>query len=275
MTPFMGDGFMQNANSGWFGSDPIAAKDKFLLHNRVGSIGPQTFGQTKAYKDIMAGRTSSITNNGRDLVYWTGKPTITGSLTNDGANIKVDLGEAHTVKLTDYLDYANFANDRIGDLGSILEHTRTQGGSIAFWTTSGSRSFDGISYSRFNLRYYRNNWGGNGYTGATTSVAKYLGKGTLVAQIALGAIEVGNGAGKDYDDYNAKGVTYGRNTVVTAAKVTSGIMAGMYAGAVIGSAIPIPIIGTLAGALGDAAVGYLIGEVVARDVGEAYDNFER
>lgn len=99
------------------------------------------------------------------------------------------------------LDYVNFLNDRIGDAGSLLEHRPNQGGSIAFWTTTASnRSFDGINYSRLNLRYYRNNWRGNGFTGPTRSVSKYLSKGSVVASVLLGAIEVGNGVADDVND---------------------------------------------------------------------------
>lgn len=55
MTPFMGDSFMQNANSGWFGGDPIGDRDKFLTANHSGSIGgPKTFGQTREFANIMA-----------------------------------------------------------------------------------------------------------------------------------------------------------------------------------------------------------------------------
>ncbi|WP_317044914.1 RHS repeat-associated core domain-containing protein [Chryseobacterium sp. 52] len=79
------------------------------------------------------------------------------------------------------------------------------------------------------------------------------------------------GLGND-DSY---GSSYGfgslENTVVTATKVVS----SMLAGAAIGTAIPIPIVGTILGAVGGAVVGYLIGEVVARDFGEAHDNFEK
>lgn len=46
---------MQNANSGWFGGDPIGDRDKFLTANHSGSIGgPKTFGQTREFANIMA-----------------------------------------------------------------------------------------------------------------------------------------------------------------------------------------------------------------------------
>jgi hypothetical protein len=242
----------------------------------VGGGSATTFGQTAAYRAIMSGQTSSI-NNVNGYLQWATLDYSSNSMysDNDGMLTGSTGGiSIHRIRLMDddILGNLNTINDRIGDFATFLEkNTRNQGGSIAFWTTPArSRSFNGI-----NLRYYRNNWRGNGYTGATRSVAKYLSKGALVAQIALGTVEVGNGVADDYNDYQTKGVTNGRNTVVTAAKVTSSIIAGMYAGAVIGTAIPIPIVGTAVGAVGGAVVGYLIGEVVGRDVGVMYDNFEK
>ncbi|WP_317193252.1 RHS repeat-associated core domain-containing protein [Chryseobacterium endalhagicum] len=220
---------------------------------------------------------SSINSNG-DLVWWTGAATQTTYTVGNDIYGEGDLGVAHTIGLMDgdTLDILNFINDRVGDVGSVLEKTQNQGGSIAFWTTPvRNRSFDGITYSRLRFGYYSDNWGGNATTGATTSVAKYIGKGALVTQIALGGIEVGNGVANDYSNYQTKGITNGRNTIVTAAKLTSSILSGMYAGAAIGSAIPVPIVGTIVGAVGGALVGYLIGEVVARDLNQAFDNFEK
>jgi RHS repeat-associated protein len=237
----------------------------------AGLSGGYGIGSTLDFAGNFNSQYGSVTNGVLNYTYWTnGTPASGNSIQGlAGHSMSLNLNSANGSSSTNYLDYANFANDRIGDVGSILEHTRNQGGSIAFWRSTATGS------TRINLRYYRNNWGGNGYTGSTRSVAKYLGKGALVTQIALGAIEVGNGIADDVNDYNTKGVTNGRNTVVTAAKVTSGILAGMYAGAAIGTAIPIPIVGTIVGAVGGAIVGYFIGEAVGRDVNEIYDNFEK
>jgi hypothetical protein len=209
-------------------------------------------------------------NNG-NLIYWTGSSSFNGVIKNNEMYGEYDLGVGHTIRLMDddTVDNLNFINDRIGDFGSLLELTRTQGGSIAFWTTPiRSRAFDGITYSRPRLAYYRNNWGGNGYTGATTSVAKYIGKGALIGQISLGAIEIGNGADKDYNDYYEQGVTGGKNAVIASVKVTTGatmgylagIGAGMAYGAVMGSSFP--IVGTIIGAIVGGVVGYYSSEFV-------------
>ena len=84
MTPFMGDSFMQNANSGWFGGDPIGDRDKFLTANHSGSIGgPKTFGQTREFANIMATAASPgpAKNN-----FWDFLKGIFGD--NKGAGIK-------------------------------------------------------------------------------------------------------------------------------------------------------------------------------------------
>ncbi|UWX62176.1 RHS repeat-associated core domain-containing protein [Chryseobacterium oranimense] len=86
MTPFMGDTFMQNTNSGWFGYDPLAARDKFLSQNRSGGIGPQTFGQTRAFKDLMYAAKNNLKggliNKEGTLRWWTDyedeDPNVTG-----------------------------------------------------------------------------------------------------------------------------------------------------------------------------------------------------
>ena len=216
------------------------------------------------------GNINGISFNNGYAKFWTGTATQTSYRIGDDLYGEGDPGVMHTLKLEDFLDYANFANDRIDDASSILKNRPNQGGSIAFWTTSaGGRSFDGINYSRFNLRYYRNNWSGNGYTGATRSVAKYLNKGALVGQIVLGAIEVGNGVANDYNDYNQKGVTYGRNTAVASAKVAAGI-AGAYYGAMLGTAL-FPGVGTAAGIIVGGIGGYIAAEISGATVETVYD----
>jgi hypothetical protein len=246
--------------------------------------GSATFGETQAYRDLMTsfenGGSFSLTSQNGYMKWWTGTATQTSYRIGDDLYGEGDLGVMHSMRLMndDTVDNLNFVNDRIGDVGSILAKTQNQGGSIGFWTTPvRSRYFDGISYSRFNLRYYRNNWRGNGYTGSTRSVAKYLGKGALVAQIALGALEVGNGIAKDVNDYNTKGVTNGKNTAVAGAKVGVGAAAGYLAGvgagaaygAVMGSAFP--IVGTIIGAGVGAVVGYYAGEYAGELVERAYE----
>ena len=172
------------------------------------------------------------------------------------------------------LDYFNFVNDRIGDAGSILEHRPNQGGSIAFWTTPvRNRTFDGINYSRVNVRYYRNNWSGNGFTGPTSSISKYLSKGSVIASVTLGAIEVGNGIAEDYNDYQTKGETNGKNTAVSSAKVVTGAAAGWAAGAATGALIgsSFPVVGTIVGAAVGAVVGYYASEAAGELVEKAYE----
>gem|GEM_PF-6541180 len=249
-----------------------------------GGGGSSTFGQTQAYRDLMSawqnGQSFSLTSQNGYMKWWTGTATQTSYRIGDDLYGEGDLGVMHSMRLMDddTVDNLNFVNDRVGDVGSILAKTQNQGGSIGFWTTPvRSRSFDGIAYSRFNFRYYRNNWRGNGYTGSTRSVAKYLGKGALVAQIALGAIEVGNGIADDYNDYQTKGVTYGRNTAIASAKVATGaavgwgvgVGAGMAYGAVMGSAFP--IVGTIIGAAAGAVIGYYASEYAGEIVKQAYE----
>lgn len=173
------------------------------------------------------------------------------------------------------LDNLDFANDRLDNLGDLLSLTKNKGGSIGIWTTPiRNRAFDGINYSKLNIRYYGNNWRGNLSVGRTTSVAKYLKKGSIVGSIIIGIVETGQGLAKDKSDYETKGQTNGRNTVKAATTATAGIVAGIYAGAAFGTAIPIPIVGTIGGAIVGGIAGYLASEATGAAVDAVYDKIE-
>ncbi|QIY90537.1 DUF6443 domain-containing protein [Chryseobacterium gallinarum] len=252
---YMNAGFNRNFKTMWNGGDHGGS-------GRLTFTGNQAASMFNYFKN--GGGMSGLNFTNNYVSWWTGAATQTSYRMGEDIYGEADLGELHRVRLMDedILDNANFINDRIGDFATFLEkNTRSQGGSIAFWTTPArSRSFDGINYSRFNLRYYRNNWRGNGYTGATRSVATYLGKSALVTQIVLGAIEVGNGITDDYNDYDKKGITYGKNTAVAGTKVATGAIVGYAAGA--GATW---LTGAIAGAVGGSVapgVGTVIGFVV-------------
>lgn len=176
------------------------------------------------------------------------------------------------------LDYLGFLNDGLDGTADYFKQRPNQGRSIAFWTTpSSSRAFDGIRYSRINVEYYRNNWRGNGYTGATTSVSKFLKRGSIVGQVVLGAVEVGQGVADDVNDYNTKGETNGKNTAVASAKVATGAAVGWAAGVATGAAYgaimgsSFPVVGTILGAAVGATVGYFASEAAGELVEKAYE----
>ncbi len=180
------------------------------------------------------------------------------------------------------LDYLNFFNDRIGDTGDIISHRPNQGGSIGFWTsTLRNRQFDGVSYNRVNVRYYSSNWTGGGRARVRTmNVSKFLKKGSIVGQVVLGAVEVGQGVADDVDDYNTEGETNGKNTAVASAKVVTGAAAGYVAGAgatwltsalagAAGGSVA-PGVGTVIGFVVGAAIGYVASEYAGQAVENAY-----
>ncbi|MGS0749245.1 hypothetical protein [Halpernia sp. GG3] len=116
-----------------------------------------------------------------------------------------------------------------------------KGGSFAYWTkTIKARDFDGVKYSELKYRYSPTNTGFNQFTGKGIMVSHVLKKGTIVATVILGAVEVGKGVIADVNDYNTKGETKGENTAVAAGSVAGGILgglAGAESGATIGAAV--------------------------------------
>ncbi|UZT96602.1 DUF6443 domain-containing protein [Chryseobacterium fluminis] len=177
------------------------------------------------------------------------------------------------------LDYLNFFNDRIGDTGDIISHRPNQGGSIGFWTsTLRNRQFDGVFYNRVNVRYYSSNWTGGGRARVRTmNVSKFLKKGSIVASVVLGAVEIGDGISQDYDDYQTKGETNGKNTAVASAKVATGAAVGWAAGVATGAAYgaimgsSFPVVGTILGAAVGATVGYFASEAAGELLEQAYE----
>lgn len=209
-------------------------------------------GKTGSYR--IDGGTVNLLNNGRKLVD-IDEVTLTGK-----------KSESNT---TFYLDQLNGA---IGAIGGHMTKYNT-GGTIGIWTTTlANRSFDNINYSRLNIRYYQSGWLGNA-TIRTVGLGKYLERGSVVGQVVLGAIEVGNGVADDYNDYQTKGETNGRNTVKAVAGVTVGIATSAYTGAAIGTAIGGPL-GTVLGFAGGALVGYLSTKGTKYIIDATYDTFE-
>ncbi|MDQ0478271.1 RHS repeat domain-containing protein, partial [Chryseobacterium sp. MDT2-18] len=155
--------------------------------------------------------------------------------------------------------YLGQLNGVIGTTGDWLTKNN-KGGTVGVWTTPiKNRNFDGITYNKLNVRYYGNNWQGNQYV-KVSGVGKFLKNGSVVGSVVLGAIEVGDGVATDYNDYQTKGETNGRNTAVAAGSAAGGVVggwAGAEAGATVGAAIGVWFGG--AGAVPGALIGGLIG----------------
>ncbi|SDM20472.1 RHS repeat-associated core domain-containing protein [Chryseobacterium taihuense] len=175
-----------------------------------------------------------------------------------------------------YLDQLNGA---IGETGDWLAKNN-KGGSIGIWTTPiKNRSFDGIQYNKLNIKYYKDGWKWSKSV-KTYGVGNYLKKGSVVGQVVLGAIEIGEGAADDYNDYQTKGETNGKNTVVASTKVATGAAAGYvsgaaavwFAGAVAGAAggSLAPGVGTVIGFVVGGVVAYYSSEYAGQAVEQAY-----
>ena len=186
--------------------------------------------------------------------------------------------EAVTVKYdkkSETMDNLGKTNDVVGGIGDYLDKgTKYKGGSFAIWnSTSTARAFDGIKYNELKFRYSLTNTGFNQYTGKGVKVAKVLKKGSIVATVVLGTIEVGQGVAQDYENYENTGYTNGKNTAVASASVAGGV-AGAWAGAEAGAAIGAGVgawfagIGAVPGGIVGGIVGGFIGGYTGSEVSE-------
>lgn len=104
---------------------------------------------------------------------------------------------------------------------------------------------------------------------------RYLKKAGYVATVVSGTIDVSNGIIQDYRNYQATGHTNGQHTVTASVKVGTGVavgwLAGASSGAAIGTLIPIPGVGTVAGAIIGGYLGYKASEAAGSYMNSVYE----
>ncbi|HEY5405516.1 MAG TPA: RHS repeat-associated core domain-containing protein [Ginsengibacter sp.] len=161
---------------------------------------------------------------------------------------------------------ADNINDAIGGLGSGLDYS-----SASFRMTNGS--YNG---SEFSFKYYSSGWSGGSRAGISTyEVAGFgegLAKGSIVAGVVLGGINV-------YEGYEKDGGNYGTNAQLATGNAVGGIVggwAGAETGAAIGAsfgvwfggagAVPGAIIGGIFGGIYGGIFGSETGENVVKDM---------
>ncbi|WP_228446553.1 RHS repeat-associated core domain-containing protein [Chryseobacterium sp. 3008163] len=132
------------------------------------------------------------------------------------------------------LDYLNFLNDRAGDTSDVLASRRWQGGSFRVFSNRN------VSLQGFSPLYRADNFGARGLTRSRYyNVSKTLKKGSVIASVTLGVIEVGNG--------------------VAEAGVSAGAVIGVWFGGV----------GAGPGALVGGIIGGVLGSWGGSELGEA------
>lgn len=157
------------------------------------------------------------------------------------------------------LDYLNFFKDRVSDTSEVLANRRWQGGSFRIFNNRN------VSLQGFSPLYRADNFGARGLTRSRYyNVSKTLKKGSLIASVTLGAIEIGNGIANDYNDYQTKGETNIKNTALATGSVAGGV-AGGWAGAEAGAAAG-AVVGVWFGGIG-AAPGALVGGIIGGALG--------
>ncbi|MDQ0066036.1 RHS repeat-associated core domain-containing protein [Chryseobacterium lathyri] len=228
----------------------------------------KTFGDTQAYRDLMSGRTSSITNSNGYFTYWTGAMSSSGSLINGEANVELELGVAHRQYVGDGPAWEAYKN--MADWSSIvaeggfgyIANQRTALYDSGYWidnlgnqrsTRYAGRAID----SQIGLR--------SDYLRTTAKFTKYAERAGMVGNI-ISAGEVSYGI---YED----GWKFGKKAQVATAGAIGGLVGaaeGALIGAYIGSFIPVPGAGTILGLAIGAGVGYIYGEIATQTVEKMY-----
>ncbi|MBG6060373.1 hypothetical protein IWX83_000136 [Flavobacterium sp. CG_9.1] len=152
----------------------------------------------------------------------------------------------------------------------MLGATSSQGGSFRL-TNNGSYNPRNISF-----KYYASNWtGGSAANIKTFDVSKLIKNGSIATTVILGTIEVGQGVTGDYQNYQNTGYTNGENTALAGAKVVAGAgvswLVSVGTGAAVETLVPIPFIGTIAGAIAGGFAGYYASETAGNLVEKAYE----
>jgi len=229
-----------------------------FYNSGMGSImGGNTFGETQAYRDLMSGRTSSITNSNGYLTYWTGAMSSSGSTIGNEMNIEYELGVFNRIPIGDlpldaYKNWADWGSTAMGGGFKYLADQRTSFYNSGSWvdnlgnvrsTAYAGRAVD----SQIGLR--------SSYLRTTAMYGKYAKRAGMVGHI-ISVGQIGYGV---YEDK----WKFGKKAQVATAGVAGG-MAGAAAGAwALGKTFG--ALGTLAGPEGTvigAAVGGVVGGIV-------------
>ena len=229
---------------------------KFYIRTDGGG-GGGSFGQTQAYKDIMSGLTSSITNQNGYLYYWTNGAAGQNSIINGEMEVVATELVGHKVRLGgfdlgDYIGTAGNINDffdsTAGSLASNAGMTRIGTNGRLYFPTVGGRVFYGNQYTR------------------TMSLVNYgskIGKVTGTIGYTLNGLKIAYSVSQD-------NWTYGKNAQVASVGVAGG-MAGAWIGAKAGALV----LGELGGTIGLAfeGVGALPGGIIGGFVGGVVGGF--
>jgi hypothetical protein len=269
MSPLGEAGLGQDASSGWFltRESSLEAMDKHLFPHLGGGGGSSTFGQTPAYRALMSGQTSSITNvNG--YLNW-------NTLDNANANGMLDDGSmggmtSHSVKVgnnTSWDAYKNWADWGSSTMGGGFNYIAKQRAALynsGYW-------IDNLGNTR-SVRYAGRAGGSliglrNDYVLATAKYGKYAKRAGYVGY-AISAGQIGYGV---YQDNGKIGI----RTKIATANVAGGMAgawigskAGTLAGGEIGALIGVWFEGV--GAIPGAAIGGAVGGIVGGILGGVY-----
>ncbi|MDQ0066038.1 RHS repeat protein [Chryseobacterium lathyri] len=229
----------------------------------------KTFGETQAFRDLMAGNTSSITNSNGYFTYWTGAMSSSGSQIGDEMNVEYELGVFNRIPLGDlpldaYKNWADWGSTAMGGGFKYLADQRTSFYNRGNWvdnlgnvrsTAYAGRAVD----SQIGLR--------SSYLRTTAMYGKYAKRAGYVGY-AISAAQITYGV---YQDDGKFGV----RAQVATANVAGG-MAGAAAGAWLGAKILTPIGGAIGvaffgvGAAPGAAIGGAIGGIAGGILGGIY-----
>ncbi len=244
-----------------------------------GGGGSSTFGQTQAYRDLMAsfenGQSFNLTNKNGYMKWWTGTATQTSYRIGDDLYGEGDLGVMHSMKLNSdtswdaYKNWADYGSGTISTMYQAVADQRTALYNRGYWIDNlgNQRSVAYAGRARGSLIGLRAD-----YVRTTAKFTKYAERAGYVGY-ALSAYEVGEGLSND-------GWRPRKNTTVAAARVGTGLavsyasgagatwLTGAIAGAFGGSVAP--GVGTVIGFVVGGVAGYLASDYVGEAVENSY-----
>ncbi|WPO81608.1 hypothetical protein SD427_12625 [Chryseobacterium sp. JJR-5R] len=229
------------------------------------------FGRTAAYKALMSGKTSSITNVNGYLNWNTLDNANANGMLDDGSmggmtSHSLKVGNSNDTPWDAYKNWADYGSGTIGTMYKTIADQRTTLYNSGYWVDNlGRRRL--VNTFASPLRGSSAN-----YLRTTTMFGKYAKRAGYIGY-GLSAVEIGQCL------YEDKG-RFGKNTAVATAKVTTGIvvsgavgagatwLTGALAGAAGGSVAP--GVGTVIGFVVGGVAGYFASDYVGGLVENSY-----
>jgi len=264
------EGYQNNVPEGslWYSTpSSLISQDRSIGGggSTIGMFQSKTFGQTQAYKDLMAslysGGEGGLVNEDGWLRWWTDLGQEGDG--NVGTFNLMKLKGGEDVSWDAYKDWTDKSSMALEGMYSLVAEQRTTLYNRGYWIDNlgNQRSIAYAGRGKGSLIGLRSD-----YLRTTAKFTKYADRAGMIGNV-ISAGEVSYGI---YED----GWKFGKNAQVATAGAIGGIVGageGAIIGAYIGSFIPIPGAGTILGLVIGAGVGYIYSEIATQAVEKMYE----